>query len=99
VVPVGIVMMYVGFPRVTETERARALEPIASSTIAPPMRARPTWDVIVLALMLGGLALTVTGFYLALRRVWSDTIRVVRVATRRAPAPHSTALQSESSDG
>jgi hypothetical protein len=28
----GIVMMYVGFPRVTETERLRALEPIAWST-------------------------------------------------------------------
>ena len=25
----GIVMMYVGFPRVTEAERARTLEPIA----------------------------------------------------------------------
>ena len=37
------------------------------------MRARPAWDIIVLFLMSGGLALAVTGFYLALRRVWSDT--------------------------
>jgi hypothetical protein len=27
----GIVVMYVGFPRVTETERVRTLEPIACS--------------------------------------------------------------------
>jgi hypothetical protein len=63
------------------------------------MRARPTWDIIVLFLMSGGLALAITGFYLALRRVWSDIVRAVRVATRRAPASHPTAMQSKSGDG
>jgi hypothetical protein len=62
------------------------------------MRARPVWDIIVLFLMLGGLALAVTGFYLALRRVWSDTVRIARLASRRAPAPHPSALQSEAGD-
>jgi PepSY-associated TM region len=62
------------------------------------MRARPVWDIIVLFLMSGGLALAVTGFYLALRRVWSDIVRVVRIASKRMTAPHPAALQSKSSD-
>src|SRR5262249_55404324 len=36
------------------------------------MRSRPLWDIIVLPLMLGGLAVTATGLYLAFRRVRSD---------------------------
>jgi hypothetical protein len=63
------------------------------------MRARPTWDIIVLFLMSGGLGLAVTGFYLALRRVWSDVVRVLRVATRRMSASPSTALGGTSGDG
>jgi PepSY-associated TM region len=62
------------------------------------MRARPIWDIIVLFLMTGGLALAVTGFYLALRRVWSDIVRVVRIASKRRPAPHPATLQSKSGD-
>jgi hypothetical protein len=62
------------------------------------MRARPAWDIIVLFLMSGGLALAVTGFYLALCRVWSDIIRVVRIASKRATAPRPTQLQSKSGD-
>jgi uncharacterized iron-regulated membrane protein len=62
------------------------------------MRARPVWDIIVLFLMSGGLALAVTGFYLALRRVWSDTVRIARLASKRSPAPHPTALRSEAGD-
>ena len=42
------------------------------------MRARPFWDVLVLALMLGGLALSVTGCYLALRRVRADIGALLR---------------------
>jgi hypothetical protein len=48
--------------------------------------------------MFGGLALAVTGFYLALRRVWWDTVRIARLASRRALAPHPTALQRETGD-
>jgi uncharacterized iron-regulated membrane protein len=62
------------------------------------MRARPLWDIVVLFLMAGGVALTVTGFYLALRRVWSDIVRVGRVATRRAPAPDPAGLQKDRGD-
>jgi uncharacterized iron-regulated membrane protein len=39
---------------------------------APWLRARPLWDVIVLILMLGGLALTGTGAYLAILRIGRD---------------------------
>ncbi len=62
------------------------------------MRARPTWDIIVLFLMSGGLALAVTGFYLALRRVWSDVVRVARVVKRRG-APNPAALPGKFGDG
>lgn len=47
------------------------------------MRERPTWDVIVLTLMLGGLALTVTGFYLAVRRIRNDVMLLFRLIARR----------------
>jgi len=36
------------------------------------LRARPLWDLIVLALMLGGAALAGTGTYLAMRRIRTD---------------------------
>ena len=50
------------------------------------MRARPAWDIIMLTLMLGGLALTGTGFYLALRRIRNDIVLLSRFITRRKPA-------------
>jgi PepSY-associated TM region len=50
------------------------------------MRARPFWDVLVLALMLGGLALSVTGCYLALRRVRADIGALFRRRGKMAPA-------------
>ena len=53
------------------------------------MRARPVWDIIVLFLMSGGLALAVTGFYLALRRVWSDTVRIARVGVETSAGASS----------
>jgi uncharacterized iron-regulated membrane protein len=62
------------------------------------MRARPAWDIIVLMLMSGGLALSVTGFYLGLRRAWSDIVRIVRFASKRTPEVHPTALQSDSGE-
>jgi hypothetical protein len=62
------------------------------------MRARPIWDIIVLFLMTGGLALAVTGFYLALRRVGSDIARVIRIASKRRPAAHPATLQGKSGE-
>jgi uncharacterized iron-regulated membrane protein len=47
------------------------------------MRARPIWDIIMLTLMLGGLALTVTGFYLAVRRISNDAVLLFRFISRR----------------
>jgi uncharacterized iron-regulated membrane protein len=44
------------------------------------MRARPT------ALMLGGLASTVTGFYLAIRRIPHDVVLLFRFIARRKVA-------------
>jgi hypothetical protein len=50
------------------------------------MRARPVWDIIMLTLMLGGLALTTTGSYLALRRIRYDIMLLSRFIDRRKPA-------------
>jgi PepSY-associated TM region len=50
------------------------------------MRARPAWDIIMLTLMLGGLALTTTGFYLALRRIRNDIVLLSRFIGRGKPA-------------
>jgi len=45
------------------------------------LRARPAWDIIVITLMLGGVAASATGLYLAARRIRSDVIMLVRLAT------------------
>jgi hypothetical protein len=51
------------------------------------MRVRPVWDVIVLTLMLGGLGLTMTGFYLSIRRIRGDVLTLFRlIAARQAKA-------------
>jgi hypothetical protein len=56
------------------------------------MRARPLWDIIILTLLLGGLGVTATGFYLACRRIHTDFVILRRLMGRRrtdvnAPAP------------
>ena len=43
------------------------------------LRTRPAWDIIVIALMLGGLAGSATGVYLAVRRIRSDVVMVFRL--------------------
>ena len=42
------------------------------------IRVRPAWDVILIALMLGGFGVSATGVYLALRRVRSDLVVIFR---------------------
>ena len=42
------------------------------------LRARPLWDIVTLFLMLGGLAVTATGSYLALRRIGVDVGSLLR---------------------
>jgi len=49
------------------------------------LRARPTWDIIMITLMLGGLAASGTGVYLAVRRIRSDVVMLVRLATGVRP--------------
>src|SRR5215468_9114156 len=57
------------------------------------MRSRPLWDVLVLALMLGGLAISVTGCYLGVRRVRADLRGLFRRNSRVAAShpPERTA--------
>jgi len=45
------------------------------------VRVRPAWDIILIALMLGGFALSATGVYLAVRRVRNDVIMLFRAVT------------------
>jgi hypothetical protein len=46
------------------------------------IRVRPAWDVILIALMLGGFAVSATGVYLALRRVRNDFGTLFRILAR-----------------
>jgi uncharacterized iron-regulated membrane protein len=48
----------------------------------PWLRTRPARDIIVLALMLGGLGLTLTGCYLAFRRVRNDVATLFHIVRR-----------------
>jgi hypothetical protein len=50
---------------------------------AAALRARPAWDIVMLALLLGGAALSLTGVYLAIRRLRSDIAGLLRYL--RAP--------------
>ncbi len=57
---------------------------------AASLRARPVWDIVVITLLLGGLAGSATGAYLAVRRVRSDIVVLFRLFTgvRHADAAH-----------
>jgi len=44
------------------------------------LRARPAWDIIVLTLLLGGIAVSATGCYLAIRRIRRDLSALLRSA-------------------
>jgi hypothetical protein len=46
------------------------------------IRVRPAWDIILVALMLGGFAVSATGVYLALRRVRNDLGTLFRLLAR-----------------
>jgi uncharacterized iron-regulated membrane protein len=58
-------------------------------------RARPAWDIIMLTLMLGGLALTTTGFYLALRRIRNDMVLLSSFIGRCIPRLPRKAIGGE----
>jgi hypothetical protein len=50
---------------------------------APWIRARPIWDVVVIILMTGGLALAVSGAYLAAARARKDLVALMRRSRER----------------
>ena len=47
------------------------------------MRSRPFWDIMMWLTMLGGLAISMTGAYLAIRRIRSDVAVLFRFVVRR----------------
>lgn len=51
---------------------------------APWIRLRPVWDVVLIALMLGGVAVSATGVYLAIRRIRYDVVMLLRFFSRCA---------------
>jgi uncharacterized iron-regulated membrane protein len=53
------------------------------------LRARPLWDSVVLVLMLGGLGVAVTGFYLTIRRIRGDLLQLWCSLVRRRMANNS----------
>lgn len=59
----------------------------------PWLRIRPTWDVLILLLLSGGLVLTGSGCYLAMRRLVRDGSAAARFIKRAAgkPRPSATA--------
>jgi hypothetical protein len=59
------------------------------------LRARPSWDIIMITLMLGGLAGSATGIWLAIRRIRSDLVMLFRLVTGGRPG--GTAQRAESS--
>jgi len=48
---------------------------------AASLRARPVWDIVMIVLMLGGLAVGTTGVYLAIRRIRRDLAALFRIMT------------------
>jgi hypothetical protein len=50
------------------------------------VRVRPAWDIILIGLMLGGIAVSATGVYLALRRVRNDIVVLFRAIAMRGAA-------------
>jgi uncharacterized iron-regulated membrane protein len=59
------------------------------------LRGRPVWDIIVIMLMVGGLAGSATGVYLAVRRIRSDIVTLFRLLA--GVRQHGAAHRVESS--
>jgi len=47
------------------------------------LRARPIWDIVMITVLLGGIALSCTGLYLAVRRVRADIAAAARFLGRK----------------
>jgi hypothetical protein len=63
------------------------------------LRARPTWDLVMIALLLGGIGVSATGVYLAFRRVRRDFAALFRMlggVLRGAAGPRQAASTPQS---
>jgi hypothetical protein len=65
---------------------------------AAVVRARPAWDMAMLALLFGGIAVSATGAYLAFRRIGRDLAAVARMVggVFRAAAPRRSPSKPQS---
>jgi hypothetical protein len=66
---------------------------------AAALRARPAWDVVMIALLLGGIGVSATGVYLAFRRVRRDVatlLRMVGGVLRSAAGPREASSTPQS---
>jgi hypothetical protein len=63
------------------------------------LRARPLWDIVMIVLLLGGMGISATGVYLAIRRIRVDLAAFGRLggtARTRFPAPEAVSTPPES---
>jgi hypothetical protein len=66
---------------------------------AAALRARPAWDLVMIALLLGGIGVSATGVYLAFRRVRRDFAALFRMlggAVRGAAGPRDASSAPQS---
>jgi uncharacterized iron-regulated membrane protein len=61
------------------------------------IRVRPAWDIILIALMLGGFGVSATGVYLALRRARSDLVVMFRAIASLGRRRRETAKRMQAS--
>jgi uncharacterized iron-regulated membrane protein len=47
------------------------------------IRVRPAWDIVLIGLMIGGIAVSATGVYLAIRRIRNDLVVLFRFLARQ----------------
>jgi uncharacterized iron-regulated membrane protein len=60
------------------------------------IRVRPAWDIILIGLMIGGIAVSATGVYLAIRRVRNDFVVLFRfIARQQGAAPRGVVAATE----
>jgi uncharacterized iron-regulated membrane protein len=63
------------------------------------LRARPLWDIVMIVLLLGGIGVSATGVYLAIRRIRADVAVLARLggpARTRFTAPETVTSPPES---
>jgi uncharacterized iron-regulated membrane protein len=66
---------------------------------AAVLRARPAWDLVMIALLLGGIGVSATGVYLAFRRIRRDLGAMPNSRRHFSPSPFRPTLAGKGSDG